>query len=87
MAKDWLCDGGNSGEKDGIQRYVVNELACCLSVCCWCSLSLTEAKDHRQAHKEVNDQLVPPYYYASYVMPKYRQVLLPERGRKKFISV
>jgi hypothetical protein len=51
------------------------------------ALSLTEAKDQRQAHKGVNDQLVPSYYYASYVMPKYRQVLLPERGRKKFIGV
>jgi hypothetical protein len=40
------------------------------------TLSLTEAKDHRQAHKGVNDQLVSSYYYASYLMPKYRLALL-----------
>jgi hypothetical protein len=47
-------------------------------------LSLTEAKDHRQAHKGVNDQLVSPYYYTSYPMPKYRLALLPRAWPEEF---
>jgi hypothetical protein len=36
MSKDWLCDGGGNGSKRRVksQRYVVNELTCCLSMHC-----------------------------------------------------
>ena len=57
MLKGWLWDrGGNSSERRvKSQRHVVHELSYCLPVCVVVAISLTEARDHRQAHKGVND--------------------------------
>jgi hypothetical protein len=62
MPKGWPCDGGGNGSERRVksQRCVVNDLAYCLPVVV--AISLTEAKDHRQAHKGVNDQLAPPQF-------------------------
>jgi hypothetical protein len=50
-------DSGINGSEGRVksQRHVVNELAFCLPVLLFLTISLTEAKDDRPARKGVND--------------------------------
>jgi hypothetical protein len=52
MSKDWLRDGGgNSSERRMKSRDTLIMSLLVVFLCVVDALSLTEAKDHRQAHK------------------------------------